>query len=100
LLVEHLARVAQTADMDARLFEIHVPARQAVCGLTGFVIIALACDSARQIEHVEFGRGMSQQMGNVPESLGVLQTKGFSAEADGPKLALFAEYPRMRRTDA
>ena len=56
LLVEHLARVTQTADMDARLFEILIPPRQAACGLTGFVILALACDSTRQIEHMEFDR--------------------------------------------
>ena len=72
LLVEHLARVTQTADMDPSLFEILVPARQAVRGLTGFIILALACNSSSQIEHVEFDRGMTQQMGEVPESLSVL----------------------------
>jgi hypothetical protein len=30
-----------------------------VCELTGFVVIALACDSTGQIEHVEFGRGVA-----------------------------------------
>jgi hypothetical protein len=58
--------------MDPRLFEILSPARQAVCGLTGFVIIALACDSTGQIERVEFVRGMTQQMGQAPESFSVL----------------------------
>jgi hypothetical protein len=42
LLVEHLARVTQTRDMDPGLFEILFPARQAMCGLTRFIIIALA----------------------------------------------------------
>ena len=74
LLVEHLACVTQTADVDPRLFEILSPVRQAVRGLTGFVILALACDSTRQIEHVKFGRGMTQQMSEVPESFRVLQT--------------------------
>ena len=72
LLVEHLARVTQTADMDPCLFEILIPARQALLGLTGFVIIALACDSSCQIEHVEFDPGMTQQMGEVPEPFSVL----------------------------
>jgi hypothetical protein len=73
LVVEHLARITQTAYVDPRLFEILSPARQAVCGLTGFVVtVALACDSTGQIEHVEFGRWVAQQMGDVPDSLGVL----------------------------
>src|SRR5208282_587084 len=71
-VVEHLARVTQTADTDPRVFEILIPARQAVCGLPGFIIIALARDSSRQIENVEFGRGMTQQMGEVSEPLSVL----------------------------
>ena len=72
LLVEHLARITQTADMDSRLFEILIPARQAACGLTGFVIIALPRDSSREIEHVKFDPRMTQQMGEVPEAFGVL----------------------------
>jgi hypothetical protein len=60
LFVEHLTRITQTADMDPRLFESLIPARQALLGTTGFVIIALACDSSRQIEHVKFGPGMAQ----------------------------------------
>ena len=62
--------------------------------------MALACDSTGQIEHVEFGRGVAQQMGKVPESLGVLQTKGFPAIADGPELAFFAEDPSLPRRGA
>ena len=72
LLVEHLARVAQIADMDPSLFEVLFPARQAVHGLIGFIVIALACNSSCQIQHVEFGRGMTQQMGEVAEALSVL----------------------------
>jgi hypothetical protein len=60
LLVEHLPRITQTADMDPGLFEILVPTRQAVRGLTGFIIIALACDATDQIKHVEFDPGMAQ----------------------------------------
>jgi hypothetical protein len=60
LFVEHLARITQTADMDPRLFEILIPARQALLGLTGFVTIALAGDSSRQIEHMKFGPVMAQ----------------------------------------
>src|SRR5216683_5095019 len=71
-VVEHLARVTQTADMDPRLFEILVPARQAVCGLPGFMIMVLARDSSSQIEHVEFDGGMSQETGEVGEPLSVL----------------------------
>ena len=40
---------------------------------------------------MEFGRGMAQQMSEVAETLGVLQTEGFSAEADGPISPSFAE---------
>src|SRR6202022_59060 len=47
-LIEHLARIIQTADVDPRLFEILSPMWQAAWGLTGFVIIALACDSPCQ----------------------------------------------------
>jgi hypothetical protein len=52
--------------MDPRFFEILVLARQVVRRLTGFVIIALAADSASQIEHMEFGRGVAQQMSEGP----------------------------------
>ena len=58
LIVEHLARVAETADMNACLCEFLIGPRQA-CRLARFVLVALARDSARQIEHVEFGRGMT-----------------------------------------
>jgi hypothetical protein len=57
--------------MDPGLFEILIPARQALLRLTGFFTIAPACDSSRQIEHVEFNAGMTQQMGEVSEPLGV-----------------------------
>src|SRR5882762_9683171 len=40
LFVEHLARVTQAADMDPRLFEILIPARQALCRFTDFVPLA------------------------------------------------------------
>src|SRR6202023_50709 len=73
LLVEHLARVAQAANMNACLFEILIPARQTL-GLAGFVLLALACDSTSKIKYVKFGRGMAQQMSEVPESFRVLQT--------------------------
>jgi hypothetical protein len=56
-LAEHLARIAQTADMDPRLFEILVTARQAGFGPAGFVIAPLARFSSRQIEHVKFDPG-------------------------------------------
>jgi len=38
---------------------------------------------------VRFSCGMTQQMSEVPESSGVLETKGVSAEAYGPVLAVF-----------
>jgi predicted cation transporter len=37
-----------------------------------FLILRLACDSTRQIEHVKFDCGMAQQMGKIAEPLGVL----------------------------
>src|SRR5258708_35542534 len=45
---------------------------------------------------------MTQQMGEITESLGVFQAKGFAAVADGPVLAFFAErsFFRSRGTDA
>src|SRR5260370_6882145 len=43
---------------------------------------------------------MTQQMSEVPESLGVLQTKGVPTVADGPVLALFAEDSLLCRTHA
>jgi hypothetical protein len=58
--------------MDPCLFEIFIPARQAPLGLPGFVTIARAGDSPRQIEHVEFGRGVTQEMGEVPKPFSVL----------------------------
>jgi hypothetical protein len=42
-----------------------------MCGLTGFGIVTLACDSSRQIEHMEFNARMAQQMREVPESFSV-----------------------------
>ena len=59
--------------------------------LIGFVLVVLTRDSAGEIEHVEFHRRMTQQMGEITETLGVFQAKGFAAVADGPVLALFAE---------
>jgi hypothetical protein len=44
LLVEDLARITQTADMDACLFEILIPARQTLSP-AGFVILTVARDS-------------------------------------------------------
>jgi hypothetical protein len=72
LLVEHLARVAQAGDMDACLFELIRSPRQVLYRLTGFVFLAMAANSAHQIEHVEFNAGMMQQMNEVPEPFGVL----------------------------
>ena len=100
LLVEHLARITQTADMDPGLFEILIPARQALRGLTGFIIIALACDATGQIQHVKFDPGMTQQVGEESQALGVLQAKGFPAVAYGPVLSLFAEHSFLDDTDA
>ncbi|MGD0119750.1 MAG: hypothetical protein ABSD30_16910 [Candidatus Binatus sp.] len=91
LIVEHLAGVAKTADMNACLFEILIGVRQATRRLAGVVLVALAGDSARQIEHVEFGRGMPQEVGEVAETLAVLQAEGFSVVADGPVLTLSGE---------
>ena len=68
--------------------------------LIGFVIIALPRDSSREIEHVKFDPRMTQQMGEVPEPLGILQTKGFPAVAYGPVLALFAKHTFCDSTDA
>jgi hypothetical protein len=93
LLVEHLARVTQTADVDAHLFQILIAAWQVGCGRTGFVIVAPACDSARQIEHMEFDRGMTQQMGEVGESPSVFEPNGAIAVTNRPILTLFAENP-------
>ena len=59
--------------------------------MIAFVVLALARNPAEQIEHVEFDRRMTQQMGDVAESLGVLQAKSVAAVADGPVFALFAE---------
>src|ERR1700722_16841481 len=64
--------LAQPADMDPRLFEILIPTWQAVRGLTGFIMIALARDPSCQIEHVEFDPGVTQEMGEVPEPFRVL----------------------------
>src|ERR1700730_18142350 len=40
---------------------------------------------------MEFDRGMTQQMREVHESFGVLQTIEFATVTNGPKLALFVE---------
>src|ERR1700721_741215 len=60
--------------------------------MIGLVLVALTGDSAGEIEHVKFYRRMTQQMGEITESLGVFQTEAVSPVADGPILALFAEY--------
>ena len=71
-LVEHLASVTQASDMDSCLLEFLLAPRQAMHRVTCFVLLALACNSPDQIKHMEFGRGMTQQMSEVPESLCVL----------------------------
>ncbi|MGA8570435.1 MAG: hypothetical protein WB580_21790 [Candidatus Binataceae bacterium] len=70
MLVEHLARITQIGDMDPRLFELFSSARQPWSRLTGFVLLAMGGNSTHQIEHVEFDAGMTQQMGEIPETLG------------------------------
>src|SRR5580700_6587377 len=64
------------------------------------VVLALARNPAEQIEHVELDGRMTQEMDDVAESLGILQTKGVPAVADGPVLALFAEDSFLHRTEA
>jgi hypothetical protein len=54
------------------LFEILFTPRQAWHWVAGFVLLALACHSAHQIEHVELDPRMTQQMDEVPDSLSVL----------------------------
>ena len=68
--------------MDPSLFKIpvHLP-RGKPCADSP--ASSLSCWPAipRQIEHGEFGRGMTQQMGEVAEPLSVLQAKGIPATA-------------------
>ena len=68
LLVDHLARITQPRDMDPGPFEILGVPRQTLHRMTAIVLVALACNRSRQIEHMEFGGGMAQQMREVPES--------------------------------
>src|SRR5580658_876003 len=72
VLIEHLARVTQTRDLNARLVEVVIHPRQAMRGAIRLARVALARAPPSQIEDVEFGRGMTQQMGEVFEPLGVL----------------------------
>jgi hypothetical protein len=60
LVVEHLARVTQTGDMDPRLFQLLISARQARQRLTGIELVAVGRDSTDQIEHVEFRSRMTE----------------------------------------
>jgi len=53
LLVEHLARITQAGGMNAGLFEILVPTREATAQRFGFIVLALARNSTYQIEHAE-----------------------------------------------
>jgi hypothetical protein len=55
----------------------------------------LPCNSTHQIEHVKFGRRMTQQMGEISEAFAVFQASGFPAIAEGPVLALFAEHSQL-----
>ena len=55
-------RIAEPRDMDSRLFEIPSPPRQTLHRPTAFNLLALACNSPEQSEHVEFDRWMTQQM--------------------------------------
>jgi len=86
--------------MNPRLFEILIGSRQALHRLTGFVFLALVCNSSVQIKHVEFPARMSQQMSDVPESPCVLQRNGVRGVSDGPISALFAEDRFLWRTEA
>jgi hypothetical protein len=57
----------------------------------------LARNSADQIEHVEFCRRMADEMSQVAEPLGVLQTKGSTGVTEGPVLAISAEDSLLSR---
>jgi hypothetical protein len=100
LLVEHFACVAQARNMNPCLFEILISSRQTMHRLTGFVPLALGCNSSVQVEHVEFCVRMTQQMSDVPESPRVFKMNLVSAESRSPVPAPFAEDPFLRRTEA
>ncbi len=91
LIVEHLARVAESGDMDAGLLEVLITARQTLRRLAAFIFVVTAGDSSDEIEHVELHRGIPQQMGDISESASVLQTKRFPGVANGPILGFFPE---------
>src|SRR5262249_52996943 len=92
------AGVAEARDMHPGLGEILLNPRHAVHRLTACVRLARAGHAPVQIEHVEGRARMTQQMRDVPEAPGVLETHGGPAVADSPVAAFFAEHPVWRRT--
>ena len=96
LIVEHLARVAQSGDMDSCLLERFISPLQAAVGRTRVVVLASARNPTKEIEHMKFNPRMPQQMRQVSEAFGIPQTKCFSAVTNSPVLALFAKNSRAR----
>ncbi|HXN14672.1 MAG TPA: hypothetical protein VN865_16270 [Candidatus Acidoferrales bacterium] len=79
--VEHLARVAESADADG------VTAKQRdLVRTVGFASSARA-RTIQKIQRMEFFAGMLQQPLNIAETLNVLQRKAGAAVADGPVFA-------------
>jgi hypothetical protein len=95
LIVEHFARIAQSTETEASLFESFIAAWQAARFLIAFVLIALARKSADKVQHVKLDRRMAEKMGEVPESLTVLEAKPAPVATYSPELTLFAEQPAL-----
>src|SRR5262245_39366159 len=85
-VVEQLARVVRRRDVEPRRVEIRIDA-------AGIVVLAGSGETADEVERMELDRGMAQEVGEVGESLRVLEPNGAIPPPDGPVLALLAEHP-------
>ncbi len=87
--VEHLARVAESADADGSASEQRSLVRALEIGG------GARAGAAQEIKRMEFFTGMLKQTLNVAEALDVLQRETGVAVADGPVLAAADEYSRL-----
>jgi hypothetical protein len=55
-----------------------------------FSFLDLGRNSSTQVEHMEGHVGMTEEMGYVSETLGILQAVGFPPIPDGPVVTFFA----------
>jgi hypothetical protein len=58
--------------MNPSFLQIFMTLRQALNRLASFLLLALTSDASKEVESVEFGMRMTQEMRDIPKSARVL----------------------------